>query len=169
MMFRGVVFGEVIGKVGFARLPMDAEVALADTVAYPIEAHVDSFGLALIDGIVDDAMGAGVIDLNGCWRLRPVHFLEGGAKRAGVLGVMEACADFGFSCGIKDVAHDAADNMNGSIKFGRRSIGGGGRKRTEEENATCARPGFGFGEVGGIAVDVEAHFAGVEADFCVRM
>jgi hypothetical protein len=69
MMFWGVVFGEVIGKVGFAGLPMDAEVPLADTVAYPIEAHVDSFGSALFDGIVDDAMGAGVIGLDGCWRL----------------------------------------------------------------------------------------------------
>jgi hypothetical protein len=67
--------------------------------------------------------------------LRPVHFLEGDVKRAGVLGVMEACTGFGFSCGRKDVAHDAADDMNGSIKFGRRSIGGSGRKRTEEENA----------------------------------
>jgi hypothetical protein len=47
MMFWGVVFGEVIGKVGFAGLPMDAEVALADTVAYPIETHVDCFRSAL--------------------------------------------------------------------------------------------------------------------------
>jgi hypothetical protein len=81
MMFRGVVFREVIDKVGFAGLPMDAEVALADTVAYPIEAHVDCFRVALFDGIIDDAMGAGVIDLDGCWQLRPIHFFEGVTRR----------------------------------------------------------------------------------------
>jgi hypothetical protein len=169
MMFWGVVLREVIGKVGFAGLPMDAEVALADTVAYPIETHVDCFRAALFDGIIDDAMGTGVIDLDGCWWLRPIHFFEGDAKRAGVLGVVEACANFCFCGRRKDVAQNAANNVNGAIKFWRWSIGSGRGKRTEEENATCARSGFGFGQVGCVTVDVKAHFAGVEAYRGVRM
>jgi hypothetical protein len=169
MMFWGVVLCEVIGKVGFAGLPMDAEVALADTVAYPIETHVDCFRAALFDGIIDNAMGTGVIGLDGCWQLRPIHFFEGDAKRAGVLGVVEACADFCFSGGRKDVAHNAANNVNGAIKFWRWSIGGGRGKRTEEENATRVRSGFGFGKVGCVTVDVKAHFACVETYCCIRM
>jgi hypothetical protein len=159
MMFWGVVFREVIRKVGFAGLPMDAEVA----------SHVGCFRAALFDGIIDDAMGAGVINLDECWRLWSIHFFEGDVKRAGVLGVVEACADFGFGGGRKDVAHNAAYNVDGAIKFGRWSIGSGGGKRTEEENATRARSGFGFGKLGCVTVDVDAHFAGVEACCCVRI
>jgi hypothetical protein len=125
MTFWRVVFGEVIGKVGFAGLPMDAEVALADMVADPIETHVDCFRSALFDGIIDDAMGTGVIDLDGCWRLRPIHFFEGDAKRTGVLGVVKACTNFCFGGGRKDVAHDGAINVDGAIEFGRWSICGG--------------------------------------------
>jgi hypothetical protein len=104
MMFWQVVFGEVFGKVGFAGLPMDAEMSLADTVAYPIETNIDCFRLALLDGIIDDAMGTGVIDLDGCWRLRPIHFF---------LGVVEASAHFCFGGRRKDVAHDTAHNVDG--------------------------------------------------------
>ena len=41
MMGRWMVFGEVVGLVEDPFFPEDVELALAHTVANPIEAHVD--------------------------------------------------------------------------------------------------------------------------------
>jgi hypothetical protein len=60
-----VVFGEVISLIEGAGFPMDDELFLSGAVADPIKAHVDGFGALLLDGIVDDTFGAGVVGLNG--------------------------------------------------------------------------------------------------------
>jgi len=43
MVSRRVVFGEIIGPISDAGPPEDVELALPQTVAYPIETHVHSF------------------------------------------------------------------------------------------------------------------------------
>ena len=55
MMGRGMVLGKVISKVLGARTPIHDVVSLADTILYPIKAHVRGFGLALAGGRVGDA------------------------------------------------------------------------------------------------------------------
>ena len=64
----------VIPVVGFARCPVDMEVALADTVANPTEAHVDSFGAALFDCVVGYALDCAVVCGEHGGRLGPSHF-----------------------------------------------------------------------------------------------
>ena len=48
---------------------MDDELLLLHPVAYPIESHVNGFGPALFDDVIDDASGTGVVGLDGCRRL----------------------------------------------------------------------------------------------------
>ena len=50
VMGGGMMFGMVVGKVGFTWAPVDKEVALASAVLDPIEAHVHCFGSFLADG-----------------------------------------------------------------------------------------------------------------------
>jgi hypothetical protein len=59
--------------------------------------------------------------------------------------------------------------VDGSIKWWYWCGGDGGRFGTEEEDSTSTRAGFCFGKVGCIAVNVEAHVAGVKKDAGIRM
>ena len=74
VMDGGMVFCVVIPVVSAAWGPVDMEVALADTVANPIEAHVDGFGAALFDCVVGYAFGGAVVGGEDCGRLGPSHF-----------------------------------------------------------------------------------------------
>ena len=74
MMGRGMVFGKVISEVLGARTPIHDVVSLADTILYPIEAHVHGFGLALSGGPVGDAGCAGVVSLDWSGGLLASHF-----------------------------------------------------------------------------------------------
>jgi len=58
-----MVFGEVIGTIGAARMPKNVELALADPVANPIKSHVDGFGLLLFDGVIGNAASSAVVCL----------------------------------------------------------------------------------------------------------
>jgi hypothetical protein len=100
-------------------------VALADAIADPIKAHVNGFGVALLDSVVDDAFGAGVVSLDWGCGLRPAHCDdECVAKDAVILGVDEEGAKFGFSGRGEDIrAHDTADDMDGSVEWRSRGIG----------------------------------------------
>ena len=51
-MRRRVMFCVIVGKVGYAWLPVDKELAAAGAVADPVEAHVDGFGALLFDGVI---------------------------------------------------------------------------------------------------------------------
>ena len=98
VMFGAMVFGEVVAEVVFAGLPMDSKLALADAIADPVEAHVDGLGAALFDGVIEDARGTGIVDLDGCDRLWPAHFAEHRADGTCFLGIVDTGTDFCF-CG----------------------------------------------------------------------
>jgi hypothetical protein len=76
----GIVLGEVIGEIIFTGMPMNNELALLDSIAYPIEAHVDCFGPALFDCFVGNASGTCIFGLDWCGCLRMTHFLECNAE-----------------------------------------------------------------------------------------
>ena len=63
------MLGVVVVKVGDTRLPVDEELALACAIAYPIKAHVDRFRYFLFDGVVGEAVGGRVVDLDWSGRL----------------------------------------------------------------------------------------------------
>ena len=66
MMRRGKMFGEVVAVIIFAALPIDFELTLANPISHPVKAHVDGFGAPLFHCVVDDALGTGVVCLDGC-------------------------------------------------------------------------------------------------------
>ena len=51
VVYGRVVFTKVIRLVLLARTPVDKEVSLLDSVADPVEAHVNGFGSALFHGV----------------------------------------------------------------------------------------------------------------------
>ena len=65
-MVLGVVIPPVVGTL----LPVDFELSLANAIADPVKAHVNGFGSLLFHFVIDDAFCAGVVSLNGSWRLR---------------------------------------------------------------------------------------------------
>jgi hypothetical protein len=117
MVFWRMVFGEIVRQVGISWLPMDAEMALADAAACPIEKHVNGFQSTMFYSVINDCMGTGVVYLDWRRRLGPIHFFEGNAEGAGILGIVETCTDLGFGGGREDIAHDAAHNVDSAIQF----------------------------------------------------
>ena len=64
-----------------AGLPLDEKLTLACVVAYPIKAHVGRFLSFLLHGVVVEAVGGGVVDLDWRGRLWVPQFAEQGAYR----------------------------------------------------------------------------------------
>ena len=65
-----MVLGVIVAQVSDAGLPVDEELTLAYAVAYLIKAHVDRFQSFLLDGVVGEAVGGGVVNLDwsgGLW------------------------------------------------------------------------------------------------------
>ena len=42
----------IVGKIGYAWLPLDEELAASGMFADPVEMHVDGFGALLFDGVI---------------------------------------------------------------------------------------------------------------------
>jgi hypothetical protein len=70
------MFGEIVCFVQTALDPVDAELALADAITYPVKTHVHCFGAALFYGIVGNTGGCAVVGLDRCGRLWVAEFLE---------------------------------------------------------------------------------------------
>ena len=62
-MFSRVMFRDIISEIENTLFPVNMEVALADSVAQPVEAHVHRLGHFLFDCFVDDACGTFVVKL----------------------------------------------------------------------------------------------------------
>ena len=63
------MLGVVVAQVSDDRLPVDEELTLACAIAYPIKAHVNNFRLFLFDGVVGEAVGGRVFNLDWSGRL----------------------------------------------------------------------------------------------------
>jgi hypothetical protein len=92
-----VMLGEVIGLVENAFAPVDVKLTLACTVAYPVKAHVDGLGSFLLDGVVGDARGSGVVSGNRSRQLFVPEFFEGDSEWARFTTVVEEGSKFSFS------------------------------------------------------------------------
>ena len=106
---------EVICQVVDPSSPVNDELALIDAVADPVEPHVDRFGAALLDSVVDDARSARVVGLNGSRWLRMTHFFKNVSKHGSVFGIVEQCPQFGFSGRRKNRLHNGAEDMDSAI------------------------------------------------------
>ena len=94
----GEVLGEVVPVVFFAWAPDYAPLTLRCLVSQPVKLHVDGFGAALFDGVVEDPFGAFVVGLKHGGRLGVAQFDEGLSDRAAVLGIHESGSHFGLGC-----------------------------------------------------------------------
>ena len=65
-----MMFGEVVRSIVICFTPVDAEVAWADAVTDPVEAHTNGFVAALLDSVIGDACYGIVVGINYCWWLR---------------------------------------------------------------------------------------------------
>ena len=81
-----VVFGVVITKIGLPRVPVDKELALVGLGFDPIEVHVDGFGSFLFDGVIHEALGSGVVNLQGVGVV-DLQGVQGSCQPAGVGGL----------------------------------------------------------------------------------
>ena len=91
-----MMFREVIGLVGSSWFPVDEKLALADSVADPIETHIHSFGTFLFDIIGGDTYCSGVVGLERCRRLRMPQFFQRNSQWDRGLAVVEERSQFGF-------------------------------------------------------------------------
>ena len=64
-----MMLGVVVAKVSDDWLPVDEEMTLACSIAYPIKAHIDLFRSFLFDGVFGKAVGGRVVDLDWSGRL----------------------------------------------------------------------------------------------------
>jgi len=59
-----VVLSEVIGFVGGTQMPEDVILALANAILNPVEMHVNGLGVLLLDVVIGNTSGSGVVCLN---------------------------------------------------------------------------------------------------------
>ena len=90
------MFGKIIGIIVNAASPVYQKFALADPVADPIEAHVDGFGAALLDGRVGYSCCACVVCLDRCGRLWMAQIFKDCAQHGAVFCIDKEGTEFGF-------------------------------------------------------------------------
>jgi len=76
VMRRGEVLAVVVSLVELAFAPENVKLALADSIADPIVAHVDGLGAFLFDSVVRDADGSAVVGGDGSGWLGPIELLQ---------------------------------------------------------------------------------------------
>jgi len=165
---RAKVLRVVVGKIANARLPLDDEVAVLDAILEPIEMHVNGFGAFLFDSSIEDAAGNTVVSCDDSGRLGPSHFMESLPEWDSGLCIDECRAGLGFGGGRDDVAHDASEDMEGSIERRGEAIEfiGMGAKPKETSGFGAS---IGLREIGGICVVVEHHVTCKEFDDAFEM
>ena len=92
-------------------------------------------------------------------------FSKSGAQRESFLSVNIRSSNLSFCSGPHHVFQDFSNDVDGSIGFGDCRVEAGVGK---EVMATNAATGFGGGEIGSIAVDMENHVTGVKPDNSAR-
>ena len=104
VMGHGVVLGEVICQVVDTETPVHKKLTLVNTVANPIEAHIDGFRTTLADGGVSNTSGGGVVGLEWSRWLWVAEFKKGCAKDNAVLAIDKEGTNFQFSGRGHDIA-----------------------------------------------------------------
>jgi hypothetical protein len=101
------------------------ELALLDSVADPIKAHVYGFRETLFDRFIGDASCACIVGLDGCGSLWMYHLFESDAERDTFTSILEDGAELCFCGRGHDIAHDGADCVDVAVVWWRRGGGTG--------------------------------------------
>jgi hypothetical protein len=145
-MRRGKMLSKIISAIFDAIFPVHNELAKFDPVANPVGTHVKGFGASLPDCIVDDTLSTRIVRLDPCCQLGMSNFIKSSAEHAGILAIAKQGADLGFCCRGQDVAHDAADDVDGPISGGGGSESGVVDGRLLRKNRPPARERVSFSE-----------------------
>eukprot|EP00978_Attheya_sp_CCMP212_P021678 scaffold63644_cov46-Attheya_sp.AAC.3 len=140
------------------------ELSLLRAIFEPVKAHVDGFGAALFDSVIDDSGSTTVVDLEGRRGLGMTHIFKDDSKNDPFAGVVKTCTEFSFGGGGEDNVKDGAEDMDGSIHWWRNGgwtgwFAGIDGVAAEIEVASSATASFRFGKVGGVTMNFEAHVA----------
>ena len=123
MMGGRVVFREIVSQILFSGTPVYVKLTFLYPILEPVEAQVNGFGSFLFDGVCEDSLACGIVSLEWCGRLWVSQFFQGCSEWACILGIVKGCADFGFSSGGEDIAHDSDQNVDGGIDERRVKLG----------------------------------------------
>ena len=93
---------KIVGQVVGSTAPVDEKLALVDTVSDPIKAHVDGFRAALLDGVVGNPSGTGIVCLDWSGVLWVAHAFESGTKHGAIFGIVKQGAQLSFGGGRQD-------------------------------------------------------------------
>jgi hypothetical protein len=128
---------------------MDDMSFLLDTILDPLEVHINGFGAALFDGVIDNSRGAQIISLDGGVMLEVPRGFQSGAQPGGILGIVEEGTKIQpWWCWDNHVQNRSKD-MDGTIDRWRISGGDNvgcmvGVTRAEEEINTQVAARLGF-------------------------
>ena len=108
------MLGEIVGVVITATFPMNQELTLTYAIAYPVKAHINSFGTALLVSVIGDARGSVVVSLDWSRWLWVTEFDKSGSDWTRVFGIGEQSTEFCFGGARHNHFHNAAGDMDGS-------------------------------------------------------
>jgi hypothetical protein len=94
----GEVLHKIVREVFGAWSPNYLELSLTGAVSEPVKSHVDGFGVALFDGVIEDSFSAFVVSSNHCGRLIVSQFDERLSDWASILCDHEGGCHFGLCC-----------------------------------------------------------------------
>ena len=111
-----MMFGERVGKVVFSGPKVEEKLALANSVLKPVPAHVHGFGPLLFHGPVCEAIGSGVIDLDGGGCLGVSQLSKGCSDGDYVLTVQIASSNLGLGSGANNNVDDLTQSVDGAVE-----------------------------------------------------
>ncbi len=152
-----VVFRGIITQVFLSGLIVKFEVLLSFPIKQPEVPHFHGSGVLAFDGIVDNADGGRVVDVNRCWWLWVSEFGKSETEDFGLLCIEEEGTQFGFGGGSSDKFEYSTCDVDGAVEFDRVAVNG---ETTKEEVGTGMAPCLRGGEIRRIGVDVEYHVQG---------
>ena len=89
VMGRWMMFGEVVGQVFDALLPVNFKLLLCHAIAEPVESHIPGFGATLAHVGSGELKSSRVISFDGCWWLGMIECDEGVAEWNCSLAIVE--------------------------------------------------------------------------------
>ena len=96
VMNGGEVLGVVVSPIVLSWSPENAKLSLSLPATQPVKTQVHGLESLGNNGVVDDAIGSGVVGLDGGLALRPTHFDERLSERNHCAGTLVECAEFSF-------------------------------------------------------------------------
>ena len=113
-----MMFGKIIGTVGFPRGPVEVKLLLSNAIFEPVVTHVKGFRLFHADLSMENAVSSGIVSLKWSSRLRMAHFNESSAYGNCLLGIEKEAAGFSFRGRGSNCAYSFAENMDGTVELG---------------------------------------------------